>query len=580
MPHQGGAHLKRRLSVILLSLLLISCIFALPVSADNQASKVELYCTINPDGDCLVSMNVTFHMETGNENLTFPLPKNAGNITMNGGAVGTAAGNDCILAQVGSAMKGMVGDFTVRFDYSVPSVVKVNENRKIQLDLPLINGFMYPVSNFSFVITFPGTLTQVPAFTSTYQQISFESNLDLVTKDNMLTGSNRNPLKDHEAVALTMVIPTSMLEFFPGVSTYQREGNPELIPMGILAGLALLYWLIFLRNLPFARTRSPLPPAGIGAGELGCRLTLTGGDLSMMVLSWAQLGYLFISLDGHGEIRLYKRMEMGNERSLFEVRVFNNLFAKHNVVHCSGPQYAAACQKTAAMIPGEKSQCRPHSGNRKVVRVLLCLAQVFCGICVAMNMTGIVALEWVLGILFSFIGVISAWHMQSVAFCMHRRQKTVIWVGSAWVLVWVVLGLIAKQVWIPLGACAVQLLFGWLIAFGGLRTPLNRIQCSEILGLKRYLRRLPKNEALRLQKFDPDYFFRMAPYAMAMGVGMKFAKAFGNKKLPRCPYFSTHVQGRRTAEEWMRLMQQSVSAMEARYRRNRLEKWIAIRYRK
>lgn len=572
--------MKRRLSIFLLAAVLISCLFAVPVSADNQASKVELYCTISADGNCLVSMNVTFHMESSDENLTFPLPRNANNITMNGGAVGTTAGNDCILAMVGSAMKGMVGDFTVRFDYAVPNVVKVNENRKIQLDLPLISGFMYPVTSFSFVITFPGNLTQVPAFTSTYQQISFESNLDLTLKDNMLTGSNRTALKDHEAVALTMVIPNNMLEFFPGVSTYQREGNPELIPMGILAGLALLYWLLFLRNLPFSRTRSPLPPAGIGAGELGCRLTLTGGDLSMMVLSWAQMGYLLISLDGKGEIRLHKRMDMGNERSLFEVRVFNNLFANHHIVSCSGPQYAKACQKTAAMIPGEKTQCRPHSGNRKVVRVLLCLAQIFCGICVAMNMTGIVAMEWILGILFGVIGVISAWQMQSVAFCMHRRQKTMIWVGLGWVLVWALLGLIAKQVWIPLGACAVQLLFGWLIAYGGLRTELNRVECSEILGLKRYLRRLPKAEALRLQKFDQEYFFRMAPYAMAMGIGMKFAKAFGNKKMPPCPYFNTKVQGKRTAEEWMRLMLQSVSAMEARYRRNKLEKWMAIRYRK
>ena len=60
--------------------------------------------------------------------------------------------------------------------------------------------------------------------------------------------------------------------------------------------LALLYWLLTLRTLPLVSSRASTAPEGITAGELGCRLTLTGGDLTMMVFSWAQLGYLLIVL--------------------------------------------------------------------------------------------------------------------------------------------------------------------------------------------------------------------------------------------------------------------------------------------
>lgn len=570
--------MKRRLIMLCFVLMLIIGL-AVPAAADNSAPKVEMYITVNPDGDALVSMNVTFHLDAADESLTFPLPRKASNITMNGGSVGTSASGNVLLANVGAATKGMVGDFSVRFDYAVAEAVKavkINQIPRLQLDLDLLCGFKYPVGSMSFVLTLPANITTDASFSSTYQQISFESNLDLTTKDNMLTGQTKMGLKDHEAVSLSMIVPQEM---FPTVSTYQREGNPELYPMGGLAAAALLYWLIFLFTLPPIRTRSTNPPAGISAGEIGCRLTMTGGDLTMMVLTWAQLGYLLIHLEGSGRVLLHKRMDMGNERSLFEVRVFQALFGNRRVVDCSGNHYATVCSRTSTMIPGEKSMTKPGSGNRKVVRILLCMAQVFCGICVAMNMTGIVILEIIFSIVFGAFGVFSAWQMQSMAFCLHLRHKSGAWIGFVCALVWVLLGTIAHQPWIPLGACVVQMLFGFLIAYGCKRTELNRLECGEILGLKRYLQRMPRPEAARLQKVDPEFFFRMAPFAIAMGVGRPYAAAFGKKKLDQCPYFVTRIHGKRTADEWMRLMLQAVSAMDYRYRRNKLEKWLAIRFR-
>ena len=78
---------------------------------------------------------------------------------------------------------------------------------------------------------------------------------------------------------------------------------------------------------------------------------------------------------------------------------------------------------------------------------------------------------------------------------------------------------------------------------------------------------------------DPDYFFRMAPYAMALGVMKPFAAAFGKRKLEQCPYLVTRQHGRRKAEEWAELMEALVSRMDARARQMELEKWMAIRVR-
>lgn len=567
--------MKRFGAAVCALILAFAALLTLHASAESAASKVDMYCTVNNDGDCLVSMTVTLRMEASDEGLTFPLPYGASNITMNGSSVSTSRVGDKTLAALSRVVGGLTGEFTVRFDYSLPKAVSVTANRQLQLTLPMLCGFDYPVEKLSFIVTLPDNIETKPYFTSTYQQSGFESNLELTTTGNMITGSSIHTLNDHEAVTMTMAVSKEM---FPTVSTYQRTGNPEIIPMAIFAGLALLYWLLFLRTLPPHRQRTTVPPEGISAGELGCRVTMSGGDLSMMVMSWAQMGYLLIRPDG-GRVLLYKQMDMGNERSLFEVRVFQSLFADRRVVDCSRAHYAKLCAKTAAMVPGEKAMCRPKSGSRKIFRWLLCISQAFCGVCIAMNMTSIAVLQIMFSLIFGILSAISAWHIHEFAMHVLFRARLKAWIALGLCLFWVLLGLIAGQPWVPLVSVLLQLLLGYLAAYGGMRTERNRGEAGEILSLRRFLRRVPRPEAARLIKLDPDYFFRMAPYAIALGVGKPFAATFGRRKLEQCPYLITKGQTSRTAEDWMRLMHQTVSLMDDRYRRTQTERWMAIRFR-
>ena len=567
--------MKRICGALMALALVLSAFFTLHVSAESAASQIDMYCTVNTDGDCLVSMTVNLRIEAPDEGLTFPLPYSASDITMNGSSVASSRVGDKTLVSVGRVIGGMTGDFPVRFDYILPKAVGVTADRQLQLTLPMLCGFDYPVESLSFIVTLPDNVESKPLFTSTYQQIGFESNLELAVNGNMITGASVNTLNDHESVTMTMQVSKDM---FPSVSTYQRTGNPEIVPMAILAGVALVYWLLFLRTLPPHRQRTAVPPEGISAGELGCRVTMTGGDLTMMVLSWAQMGYLLIQSQG-GRVLLHKQMDMGNERSLFEVRVFQTLFQNRRSVDCRSAGYAKLCAKTAAMVPGEKTMCRSRSGSRKLFRLLLCLSQLFCGVCVAMNMTSIAVLQILFSVIFGVLSAVSAWEIHEFALHILSRDRTRAWVALGICLFWVLLGLVAGQVWVPLVSVLVQLLMGFLAAYGGMRTELNRSEAGEILSIRRYLKRIPRPEAARLIKSDPEYFFRMAPYAIALGVGKPFAAAFGRRKLEQCPYFLTKVQGSRTAEEWMRLMLQTVEQMDDRYRRNKLERWMAIRFR-
>ena len=567
--------MKRFLSLAMIFMLLLSAL-VLPASAASAASRADAYITVHANGDCQVTLTLTLRLDDYVDGLTYPLPVNATDISMNGSNVRSNKTASAVEVDISRMTNGMIGEVPLRLDFTIPDVIKVTEERTLQMELPLLSGFSLPVEDLSFVVVMPGMVSAKPRFHSTYRQDSIDSDLEFVVNNNMITGASKAVLNDHEAVIMSMPVPTDM---FPGVNIYVREGNPELVPMLILAGAALLFWLIFMGTLPIHRVRNVNVPQGISAGELGCRLTMSGGDLTAMVMTWARLGYIMIQLDEHGRVLLHKRMDMGNERNAFERKVFKLLFGSRRIIDATGAAYAKLCRKVATYIPSEKNAGKSLGLKRRLYRLICCASHVFCGICVAMNMTGISILQILLSIALGLLAAVTAWLIQEVPFRTHLRGKVPVYIGGVCMLIWIILGLIAGQVWIPLGSVFGQLILGYFAAYGGRRTDVARQDACMILGLRHYLKTVKKEELDRIQSYDPEFFFHMAPCALALGVIKPFAKNFDNRRLEQCPYIMTRVQGRRTAAEWAMLMSEVADAMDERHRQMMVERWNPIHIR-
>ena len=569
--------MKRLFAALVTMCLLLAGILGMNAYAESAATRVDLLCTLNTDGDCIVSSNVLLRLEAAYEDFYFPIPANAKNITMNGSSVAVNRTASATNVDISKITRGYTGAATIRLEYTIPDavhVVKVGDERKLQLELPLLSGFRYPVESLGFTVTMPnGEKLSQPNFTSIYRQSSIEADLHWEVVGSQIIGSSKAPMNDREGVTMYLMVPESM---FPGVSTYIREGNPELTPMIVFAVLALVYWILFLFTLPLLPAKTASPPPGITAGELGCRLTLSGGDLTGMVFSWAQLGYLLIHMDGNGRVLLHKRMDMGNERSVFENKVFGALFGARRVVDGTGLAYAQLCKKVAATIPNERSMYKGNSGNVKIFRALAAVSQIYCGVCVAMNMTNIRWLQILMAIILGAFGAVSGWLIQSVAYRTHLRGKQPVFIGLGLILVWIALGLLCGQVWIPLGCSVGQWVMGYFAAYGGRRSDLGRYDASLVLGFRRYLKRLSNAEIGRLMNNDPDYFFNCAPYALAMGILKPFSRRFSRRKLDQCPYLVTQVHGKRTAEEWAKLMVKAADMLDARARSMEFDKWVSF----
>ena len=128
----------------------------------------------------------------------------------------------------------------------------------------------------------------------------------------------------------------------------------------------------------------------------------------MLVISWAQMGYLRIQVEPDGRILLHKRMEMGNERGNYEMKLFRSLFGKKQTVDSASYHYAQLCRKVAASQSSLQEQFHPSSGNPMAFRVLAAAAGVFGGASVAIGLAGDALLAILVILLMSLLGGIAA----------------------------------------------------------------------------------------------------------------------------------------------------------------------------
>ena len=557
----------RRFAALIAAILLLA-VLAVPASA-SSATGMQISAVVSTDGSCKATVRVNLMLDQVVDKLTFPLPSGARNVTVNGTSVSTFASGGAVQADISRLVKGLTGNFTLEFQYVLSGCVASDNLSRTIVTVPLLNGFTYTVDNLSFHITLPGEATAKPTFTSGYYQSSIETMLDFSVSGQTISGYTLSSLQDLETLSLSIEMPPDL---FPQQQVQDFGVAYDDVAMYICGGIAMLYWLLFLRCLPPRRVSNTIAPEGYTAGELRSVLTTQGADLTMMVMTWAQLGYILIHLDKHGRVMLHKRMEMGNERSGFENRIFRSLFGRKQTIDGGSYHYAALFKKVSLSPPNIHDYFRPSTGNPVIFRCLACLVGLFGGMSLGFAMGQGAFLSGLVVALMIFFGIFSSWYIQAGAQCLHLHDKYKLWICIGCIGAWLIFGFLAEEPVIAASVAGFQFLVGLAATYGGRRTDVGRQAMAEVLGLRRYMRKAPKGEFQRITRYTPDYFFALAPSAIALGVGDQYARQFGSMLLPGCPYLTTGMDGHRTAAEWMKLMHTAVKRLDHRHKHLLLER--------
>ena len=557
----------RKVSVLLCAFLLVFSLAAtvFAASAPSMSSTV----TVASNGSCQVSMGLTLRLEEPVDSLTFPLPESAANIRVNGDRAVTYKEKNAVLVDLTYVLDGLVGDVTLNIQYELFGLVHETDIGTMELQLPLLSGFEYPVSNLQFTVTLPGEIKELPAFSSGYHQASIEEFLSCSINGNTLSGNALKAMKDHETLVMTLPVDETM---FPRVVAEKESTLSAQIGMAVCAVLALLYWLMTLRFYPKAQ-RCSEPPVGINAGQVGCIIGNGGIDLTMTVFSWAQSGYLIIQPDRKGRVLLHKRMEMGNERSEYEQQAFDRLFGSRQMIDATGSRYGALAGALAGRRAGVNELFHRFSGNPLLLRLLCAGLGGFGGSGIGSVLGSGTSTQTFLTVFLGILGGVCGWFMAVWTDGGIYRRKDKPFIGWTLAVFWLILAAVAGQFLLGLVMVAELMFFGMLYGRSGLRTALGKQTAGQLLGLRRYLQGKELEQLDLACDNDPEYFFRMFPYATAMGVGHAFAKAVCDEKMERCPYLAYTPRNSMDSLGWYDLMVRLVDTMDAR-KRNRLTEGI------
>lgn len=560
----------RRILSLFGAVLLVFCLCVSATAATN-ATMIDINAVVSSDGSCRVTQIVTFNLEQAAENVSYPLPLGAHGITVNGSSFTPSRDRDAAYVRLDRVIGNITGTVSVTFSYTLDRTVGYNEDGLLMLELPLLSGFAYPVEAVRFSVTLPGAVPNRPSFSSGYFKARIQENMDVSVSGSRIEGQVLTSLKDRETLKMELMVDETM---FPPAPLPVWTAGSEDFAMAVCAVLALVYWLVFMRCLPAGRVKRAVAPDGVGAGELGSVMTMAGADLTMMVVSWAQMGYILMQLDNNGRILLHKRMEMGNERSGFENRIFKTLFGNRRLIDGTGYRYAQLCRKVAAGKPNVQGMYHHASGNPVLFRILAALAGPFCGLSFGASLAVEGWLGVVLTVLLTVFGGVCAWLIQSGAKYLFLKEKLPLYISLGLCVVWLLLGFWAGEPVIAGAVAAGEFLAGMMAAYGGRRTELGRQTLQQIYGLRHHLKTVTKADLQRTMKVNPSYYYMLAPYALAFGVDQSFAKRFGAMRLSGCPYLTTGMDGHLTALEWSKLLRKAVDLLDARQKQLPIERLL------
>ncbi len=535
-------------SIRYLAAIFLCCLLVFfPVLAVPMATEVAGNATVATDGSCLVDLTLTLQMDSPREGLAFPLPIDAEEVQLNGQSAQTHEFDGKLQVLLPSLAAGRQ---TLVLRYRLPCVIEFDEKETL-LSLPLLSGFGLPIQQLSVSVSLPGPITGRPVFFSGYYQENIRLNTNVT--ENTLVASTNEVLKDHETLRLDLAVE-------PDLFTVER---PSLLSRWdwaclVVIALAAVYYFLTLMPKFYRHSRSYTAPEGITAGEVGCCLTGSGTDLSMTVLSWAQLGYLQLELDKRGRLLLHKRMEMGNERSYHEGRIFQILFGRRETVDAASAHYTRIYRKVAGRSPLLKQLYTSRSGDIRIFRALCCAA----GMCVGWQLA-----SGFLGFLLGIVALVLSFGIQSGCKCIPLRSKLPLLVAIGCGCVWILLGSWLDGLGRTIPMVIFQFVAGALAAYGGKRSDLGKRVLTQLLGLRQHMLTGSNFNLQQLQQKNPNYFYEMIPYALAMGIDRKFAKRFDSKvALPECLWLRNAP--RMNAQQCAARMRQLADILDkARYRK-------------
>lgn len=521
----------------LLAVLLLAGLATAAWAQETAVSSMDTSCTVEQDGACTLTIQAVVDFAPDTQDFAIPISPAAKEISCTGAAWTLGSSEDYKLIRLTGPLSGRT---TLTISYRLAETVSDDgkqQNFSVNLLYP---AWSCPIQNYRVTARLPQAFEAMPVFLSGYYGDLIDNYMEITVTQGVIQAqlNSKQVLQDHEAMSLSLELPEGYfdLRFLAG-KTVRID---RLLFLGFLA-LAALYWLAFLRNLPILPKRQAMPPEGSNPGELPYVLTERKPDLALMVVHWATLGYLTIHRTRKGRLYLNREIDMDTERKHFEGQIFDALFARGDQCDLRSAEYLKA--KTLAReetVRYWQDRCfDPRGGSPAVLRVLVLAAGLaLCLACFDLWVAS-KSWRWPVIVLLTLGGGAACLGLQQAGGLLLRRHPFRA-LGLA-LLSAALLFFVGRRTGfqkLMLLNLLAQLGVGLLLRCGGRRTREGAALASGLLGYRRYLFTASSQTLRGNLEADPQYFYRVLPYADALQVGRIFAVGFADARLEACDWLA------------------------------------------
>ncbi len=376
-------------------------------------------------------------------------------------------------------------------------------------------------------------------------------------KGQTIVGEITDTLRGFEAVTVKIRLPEGTFgkarRINPVSYFVKRYLRPlDLLPLVVLLPALALYFFL-IRKDPAEVTPTPHPPAGVTPAEApyllyGQQLTK---DFYPLLLKWMEEGALFITDNGRDEVILTRQTEVPDGPQ-YEQQLFLNIFNKGGgstvplvmVEGRLGGDLATACRRLEEAHDGKR---KPRRGLKILLSLLMVLAALIPGVYFLRaplyrphysfaTLIGAVILFVILGFQIRRLlmplddATLRFARVKEVPARSYSTDEKIQRVGTVvypLLLSWVSDGVLL-YVWSAVAMFAISHMIRQLDAQPGMASDVNK----QLLGLKRFFERATPEQITALQEENPRYFYRSLPYAMALGVEIKWREKYKNIPVP------------------------------------------------
>lgn len=469
--------------------------------------------------------------------------------------------NDCTVIRWGSADTYVFGNQTYGVKYTYQTPDDRVEARDYIFHSLIPTGVPTTIQQFNFAIEFQKPLPsdiaeRLRIYCGSLGSEHLAKVDNLVVTPTSITGIIYN-IEPYCAVTFFAELPEGYYE-----GAFSTTTKPGLVCLYLTIGLALLllFYEFTSHNTSITKSVEFYAPADVTPTLVGKIIdgTTDNIDIAALIPWLAQHGYLTIEeipkeggfFGKQGDVVLRKVMDLPYGAPSYQQKIMDLLFCKGNELYMSkiGDRHSRVTSAKLAVdkiFTGDKQLTVTHNGG---LMVLLLLASTF-----TIFLSSPVKLFYIDNVILGVIWLVSfvfAWMMRAKqaeqALFASSWKKLGILVGRLLVFLFILMMCYVilfeenENIFTPLQIIGMTLLCYLVCEFSSrnvIDTPYRAEMAGKLLGFREFIDTAEKDRLKMLVDQDPEYFYKVLPYAMIFGLTDKWSNLFRDIEMPKAQWY-------------------------------------------